>query len=145
MTSLQIFEDHVDGQLPVRTCHPQKLLFSGVVESVVVPGTEGDFEVLAMHAPLMSTIRPGVIVVIGSAGRRRPTLVRARRFRRREPAGPDHPGRKQAIPVEDLTAEKLRLEVKVAEEEAGQANGDVAKASADLKLGQLKDLQKTLS
>jgi F-type H+-transporting ATPase subunit epsilon len=123
---------------------PEKLLFSGAVESVVVPGTEGDFEVLAMHAPLMSTIRPGVIVVKeapGAAGQR--LFVRGG-FADVNPLGLTILA-EQAIPVEDLTAEKLQLELKVVEEEAGQANGDVAKASADLKLGQLKDLQKTLS
>ena len=42
---------------------PEKLLRSGDVFMVVVPGTEGDFGVLAGHAPLVSTIRPGAIQV----------------------------------------------------------------------------------
>ena len=37
---------------------PEQRLFSGKVEMVVVPGTEGDFGVLPDHAPFMSTIRP---------------------------------------------------------------------------------------
>ena len=40
---------------------PEKLLRSGDVYMVVVPGTEGDFGVLPGHAPLVSTIRPGTI------------------------------------------------------------------------------------
>lgn len=40
---------------------PERELFSGAVEHVVVPGTEGDFGVLAHHAPLMSTIKPGML------------------------------------------------------------------------------------
>jgi F-type H+-transporting ATPase subunit epsilon len=40
---------------------PEKLLFSEDVEMVVVPGAEGDFGVLVGHAPLISTLRPGVI------------------------------------------------------------------------------------
>jgi len=40
---------------------PAKLLFSGEVEEVVVPGTEGEFTVLAGHAPLVSTLRPGFL------------------------------------------------------------------------------------
>jgi F-type H+-transporting ATPase subunit epsilon len=47
---------------------PEKLLRSGDVHMVVVPGTEGDFGVLEGHAPLMSTIRPGEIAVYASAG-----------------------------------------------------------------------------
>lgn len=40
---------------------PERLLLSGPVEMVVVPGSEGDFGVLPGHAPLISTVRPGVI------------------------------------------------------------------------------------
>lgn len=40
---------------------PAKLLFSGEVEEVVVPGAEGEFTVLAGHAPLVSTLRPGFL------------------------------------------------------------------------------------
>jgi F-type H+-transporting ATPase subunit epsilon len=40
---------------------PEKLLVSRDVGMVVVPGSEGDFGVLPDHAPLISTVRPGVI------------------------------------------------------------------------------------
>jgi F-type H+-transporting ATPase subunit epsilon len=42
---------------------PERLLVSRAVEMVVVPGSEGDFGVLPDHAPLISTVRPGVIEV----------------------------------------------------------------------------------
>nr|WP_310522576.1 F0F1 ATP synthase subunit epsilon [Polymorphobacter sp.] len=42
---------------------PERLLSSGPVAMVVVPGTEGDFGVLPGHAPMMSTIRPGAIAI----------------------------------------------------------------------------------
>lgn len=42
---------------------PQRLLLSEAVDMVVVPGAEGDFGVLAEHAPLISTVRPGTITV----------------------------------------------------------------------------------
>ena len=42
---------------------PEKLLVSREVEMVVVPGAEGDFGVLPDHAPLISTVRPGVIEI----------------------------------------------------------------------------------
>jgi len=47
---------------------PEKLIRSGPVHMVVVPGTEGDFAVLAGHAPMMSTIRPGELAVYATAG-----------------------------------------------------------------------------
>jgi F-type H+-transporting ATPase subunit epsilon len=40
---------------------PERLIVSTEVEMVVVPGTEGNFGVLAGHAPLISTIRPGTV------------------------------------------------------------------------------------
>src|SRR6266481_370035 len=42
---------------------PERLLFSEMVEMVVVPGSEGNFGVLPGHAPLISTIRPGMIEI----------------------------------------------------------------------------------
>jgi F-type H+-transporting ATPase subunit epsilon len=42
---------------------PERLLFSEMVEMVVIPGVEGNFGVLPGHAPLISTIRPGMIEV----------------------------------------------------------------------------------
>jgi F-type H+-transporting ATPase subunit epsilon len=42
---------------------PEKIAFSGEVDQVDVPGAEGDFGVLAGHAPLVSLLRPGVMTV----------------------------------------------------------------------------------
>jgi F-type H+-transporting ATPase subunit epsilon len=42
---------------------PEKLLFSGEVDQVDVPGAEGDFGVLAGHAPFVATLRPGILTV----------------------------------------------------------------------------------
>ena len=42
---------------------PEKLAFSGEVDQVDVPGVEGDFGVLAGHAPVVATIRPGILTV----------------------------------------------------------------------------------
>jgi len=42
---------------------PEKLAFSGEVDQVDVPGIEGDFGVLAGHAPVVATIRPGILTV----------------------------------------------------------------------------------
>jgi F-type H+-transporting ATPase subunit epsilon len=47
---------------------PEKLLFSGDVEQVDVPGAEGDFGVLANHAPFVATLRPGILTVHGTGG-----------------------------------------------------------------------------
>ena len=47
---------------------PEKLLFTGDAEQVDLPGSEGDMGVLANHAPLVTTLRPGIIVVYRNEG-----------------------------------------------------------------------------
>jgi len=47
---------------------PERLVFSGEVEQVDVPGIEGDFGVLAGHAPYVSTLRPGILTVHATGG-----------------------------------------------------------------------------
>ncbi len=42
---------------------PERIAFSGEVDQVDVPGAEGDFGVLAGHAPLIALIRPGMLTV----------------------------------------------------------------------------------
>jgi F-type H+-transporting ATPase subunit epsilon len=42
---------------------PDKISFSGEVDQVDVPGSEGDFGVLAGHAPLIALLRPGLMTV----------------------------------------------------------------------------------
>jgi len=49
---------------------PEKLLFSGEVQQVDVPGAEGDFGVLAGHAPVVTTLRPGILTVHDANGER---------------------------------------------------------------------------
>jgi len=50
---------------------PEKLLFSGEVKQVDVPGAEGDFGVLAEHAPMVTTLRPGILTVHGAGGKQK--------------------------------------------------------------------------
>jgi F-type H+-transporting ATPase subunit epsilon len=47
---------------------PEKLLFSSEVTQVDIPGAEGDFGVLAGHAPIVTSVRPGILVIYGEAG-----------------------------------------------------------------------------
>ena len=42
---------------------PEKIAFSGEVEQVDIPGVDGDLGVMAGHAPLVATIRPGIMTV----------------------------------------------------------------------------------
>jgi F-type H+-transporting ATPase subunit epsilon len=50
---------------------PEKLAFSGEVDQVDVPGLEGDFGVLAGHAPVVAAIRPGILTIHTGATRQK--------------------------------------------------------------------------
>jgi F-type H+-transporting ATPase subunit epsilon len=47
---------------------PEKLVFSGEVQQVDLPGAEGDFGVLENHAPVVATLRPGILTVHTAGG-----------------------------------------------------------------------------
>ena len=53
----------------------EKLAFSGEVDQVDVPGVEGDFGVLAGHAPVVAAIRPGILTVTTGGGTREKIIV----------------------------------------------------------------------
>lgn len=50
---------------PFEIVSPERLLFSGEVEAVTLPGAEGEFQVMAGHAPLLALLGPGVMTVSG--------------------------------------------------------------------------------
>jgi F-type H+-transporting ATPase subunit epsilon len=58
------------GRVQFELVTPERLVLSTQVEMVVVPGAEGNFGVLPGHAPLISTIRPGMIDIYET----RPTI-----------------------------------------------------------------------
>jgi F-type H+-transporting ATPase subunit epsilon len=116
---------------------------SDPVDQVVVPGSEGYFTVLKGHAPFMSTLKPGVVDVT-PAGGGSPTRI----FVRGGFADVSTEGltilAEQAIPLGEVDAAMLAQEVKNAEEDVADAKDAAAKAAAELKLHQLKEVQASL-
>ncbi|MBR1133439.1 F0F1 ATP synthase subunit epsilon [Bradyrhizobium iriomotense] len=53
---------------------PEKLAFTGEVDQVDIPGVEGDFGVLAGHAPVVAAIRPGILTIT-AGGRHEKVIV----------------------------------------------------------------------
>ena len=54
----------------MRIVSPEKIVFVGDVESVTVPGTAGEFQVLPNHAPLISSLEPGRVLYDCADGRK---------------------------------------------------------------------------
>ena len=127
---------------PFELVSPEKLLFSGVVEEVVVPGTAGEFTVLKDHAPLMSTLRPGIIVIGETASNRQELFVRGG-FADVSPEGLTILA-EYAIPLGELDSGKLDGEIKDAEEDFDDAEGEVPKRLAKERLDKLQELKAAL-
>jgi F-type H+-transporting ATPase subunit epsilon len=117
---------------------PDKVLFNGSAQAVLVPGAEGDFQVLSDHAPVMTAMRPGVVGIDDAEGKHRRVFVRG---------GFADASKKglillaeTAIPFEDFDADKLGQEIKNAEEDLADASEE-QKPAAQEKLDRLRELK----
>jgi F-type H+-transporting ATPase subunit epsilon len=121
---------------------PERLLMSEQVTSVVVPGTDGDFTVLSKHAPLMTTLKAGVVDAVLADGVVKRIFVRGG-FADVTPDGFTLLA-EEAMPLEDLNPAALDAQIKDAEEDAADAVGEAKKHAAQGKLDQLKELKAAL-
>ncbi len=121
---------------------PERLLFSEQVTAVVVPGSDGYFTVMANHAPLMTTIRPGVVEATLVSGGTKKLFVRGGFV---DVAGSSFTLlAEQAMPLEDLNLEAIAVQIKDAEDDVADARSEAKKEAATLKLNQLKELKAAL-
>lgn len=91
---------------------PEKLLFSGQVEQVDVPGSEGDFGVFAGHAPLVAILRPGILTIFRDGGEQKVVVLGG--FAEVSPAGLTVLA-DVAVTVEDMDRAVLAEQIKQAE------------------------------
>lgn len=121
---------------------PERLILSEPALEVVVPGSEGQFTMLKGHAPLMTTLRPGLVEVKLASGTNERIFVRGG-FADANPEGLTILA-EQAIRVADLDAATIAAEIKNAEEDVADAKDDAHRAAAELKLNQLREVQAVL-
>ena len=121
---------------------PEKLVFAGDVEAVVVPGTEGEFTVLKDHAPLISTMKPGIVVIDETPAKKLRLFVPGG-FAEVAPSGLTILA-DQALPLAELDAAKLDAEIGNFEKEIAGARTDEARRTAVEKRDQLLELRAAL-
>jgi F-type H+-transporting ATPase subunit epsilon len=121
---------------------PERLLVSGEVEQVLVPGAEGDMTVLAKHAPVLTTLRPGLLDIGFPGGKSQRFFIRGG-FAEVNPEGLTVLA-ETAIDLDELKAEQLAQAIKDAEEDVADLEND-AKDRAQTKLEHLRQVQATLS
>jgi F-type H+-transporting ATPase subunit epsilon len=121
---------------------PEKLVFSSQVIQVDLPGAEGDFGVLAEHAPLISTLRPGILVIHGEAGEQLKVVIHG---------GFAEVGRggltvlaDTAVPIEEFDVARLAEAIKDTEEDVADSKDDRQRDRLVHRLDQLRTLQAAL-
>ena len=122
---------------------PEKLLMSEAVTAVSVPGTEGFFTVMANHAPVMTTLKPGIVVVTPEGGAERRIFVRGG-FADVNETGltllAEH-----AENVENVDMQALDQSIRDAEEDVADAETAETKTTAQHRLDQLREARAALA
>ena len=120
---------------------PEKLLFSGEVEAVTAPGTEGEFTVLKDHAAFLTTLRPGRVAING--GDADEDLYVRGGFADVSPDGftilADF-----AIPMSEVDAAVLDKDIELAEAAIEDALGDETRRVATEQRDHLREFKATL-
>ena len=123
---------------PFELVSPERLLFSGEVESVVAPGIEGEFTVLKDHAPFMTTLKPGWVRITG-AGKDEKLFVRGG-FADVAPSGftilAD-----QALPENEVDPARLDADIEQAGKAIEGAIGDETRRLATEHRDQLREFK----
>ena len=117
---------------------PERELFNGDVDHVVVPGSEGEFGVSPNHAPVMSTIKPGALKVINDGAERRIFVNGG--FADVTPEGLTVLA-EEAVDLADIDPAKLEQDLKNAQEDLRDANTDAKKDAAERSLARLETIR----
>jgi F-type H+-transporting ATPase subunit epsilon len=122
---------------------PERLLVSADVAQVTIPGTEGEMTVLPGHAPVLSTLRPGVITVTPEASAASERIFVRGGFAEINPAGLTVLA-ELALPLSELDADMLAQQIRNAEEDVADATDDDKRRRAQESLDHLRALQAAL-
>jgi F-type H+-transporting ATPase subunit epsilon len=118
---------------------PERLLMSEEVESVVIPGAEGEMTVMANHAPVMTTIKPGVVTVKPANGAEERYVVFGG-FADILPSGCTLLA-EEAVAVRDINRDQLGRRIQDARDDVADAKTQPAKAKAQEYLDHLTTLE----
>jgi F-type H+-transporting ATPase subunit epsilon len=118
---------------------PERLLVSEDVESVVIPGAEGEMTVLANHSPVMTTVKPGVVTVKPVSGAEERYVVFGG-FADILPEGCTLLA-ESAMLVADIDRDDLASRIQEAREDLADAKNDEDRTRAEAFLNHLATLQ----
>jgi F-type H+-transporting ATPase subunit epsilon len=121
---------------------PERVLFSGDVDQVDLPGAEGDMGILAGHAPLVTALRPGIVTIFSAGSRELVVVIGG--FAEVSPAGLTILA-DRATARADFDTATLADEIKDTEEDVADATDEAQRDKLARRLEQLKSLQAALA
>jgi F-type H+-transporting ATPase subunit epsilon len=121
---------------------PEKLMFSGEVTQVDVPGEDGDFGVLAGHAPYVATLKPGVLTIHGENVPKH--IVVRGGFVEVAANGTLTVLAEEVVPVDEIDATTIDQAIKDTEEDIADATDDAVRDKALMRLDHLHALKDAL-
>ena len=122
---------------------PERLLVSEQATAVIIPGTEGEMTVMAKHAPVMATVKPGVVTVQLASGSEERYVVFGG-FADILPEGCTLLA-ESAVPVKDIDRADLARRIQDAKEDVADARDDASRTKAEQFLAQLSTLESALA
>lgn len=123
---------------------PERLLKDAQAAMVVVPGSDGDFAALPAHAPMMSTIRPGMVEIYETEGGNPEQLFVKGGLAQISAEGLTILA-EEAIHLEEVDAADLAQKIADAEGELAAAADDVARAAVEKELAWMAALSELVS
>ena len=121
---------------------PEREVFHGEVDHVVVPGSEGEFGVSPNHAPVMSTIKPGALRVINEGVERRIFVNGG--FADVTPEGLTVLA-EEAVDLGSLDSAQLDADLKAAQEDVRDANSEAKREAANARLARLETMKAAMT
>jgi F-type H+-transporting ATPase subunit epsilon len=120
---------------------PERLVFAGEVSQVDVPGEEGEFGILAGHAPYIATLKPGLLTIYGDGDPQR--IVVRGGLAEMGPTGLTVLA-EQAVPAAEIDAATITQAIRDSEEDIADADNDLSRDKARARLEQLQTLKSAL-
>lgn len=130
------------GKLSFALVSPERELFHGEVDHVVVPGSEGEFGVSPLHAPVMSVVKPGALRVFNDGAERRIFVNGG--FADVTPEGLTVLA-EEAVDLADIDPAQLEQDLKNASEDLRDATSDARRETAQRALARLETIKAAMA
>ncbi len=128
--------------LEIEVVTPQKRIFSGKITSVIVPGSKSPFQILYRHAPIVSSLDPGVVRIVDSIGKELFFAVSSGFVAVQNNSVSIFVGK--AFTPEEIDPKEIKLKIPQIKAEYKKTKSELEKASLRLAVAELEACLKTI-